>query len=335
MTSFKLREVFKPQKIEPSEEFDTIIVGGGPAGLGAALYSARYQLKTIIVTKTIGGQAVLAPFIENYLGLPNISGSDLVDKFLKHIMNYNIPIVIDEVVNIRKNDVKWIVETKSERNIQGYVVILATGSERRKLNVPGEEEFIGRGVSYCATCDAPFFKNKTVAVIGGGDAALISALYLAAIASKVYIIHRRGEFRAIKTYIDRVFENPKIETIMNTIVLEIIGKDKVEALRIRNIITGEEKLLKIDGVFVEIGSKPPTELFKKIGIETDENGYAIVKPDHSTNLPGIYVAGDSAGGPYKYRLEQIITAVAEGAIAADSAAKYIMSLKRELGKSKV
>ncbi|MEM4786171.1 MAG: FAD-dependent oxidoreductase, partial [Desulfurococcaceae archaeon] len=248
MTSFKLREVFKPQKIEPSEEFDTIIVGGGPAGLGAALYSARYQLKTIIVTKTIGGQAVLAPFIENYLGLPNISGSDLVDKFLKHIMNYNIPIVIDEVVNIRKNGVKWIVETKSERNIQGYVVILATGSERRKLNVPGEEEFIGRGVSYCATCDAPFFKNKTVAVIGGGDAALISALYLTAIASKVYIIHRRGEFRAIKTYIDRVFENPKIETIMNTIVLEIIGKDKVEALRIRNIITGEEKLLKIDGV---------------------------------------------------------------------------------------
>lgn len=328
MSSFKIREIPRFQKIEPSEEYDVTIVGSGPAGLGAALYSARYQLKTIIVSKTIGGQASLAPFVEDYLGLPDLPGSELVDRFIKHVMNYNIPILIDEVVDVKKNDVKWIVKTRSERSIKSYAVVLATGSEKKKLGIPGEEELVGRGISYCATCDAPFFRNKTVAVIGGGNAALASALYLTTIASKIYLIHRRGEFRAFKTYVDKVSSNPRIELLLNTIAVEIIGRDRVEALRLRNILSSEEKLVKIDGVFIEIGSKPPVDLFKKIGLETDENGYAVVKPDQSTNLPGIYVAGDSAGGPFKYRFEQIITAVAEGAKAADAVFKYLLQVKK-------
>lgn len=329
MSSFKLRGIPEFHRIEPSGEYDVVIVGGGPAGLGAALYSARYQLKTIIVTKTIGGQASIAPLVEDYLGLPNLPGSELVDKFVKHIANYSIPIVIDEVIDIKKNGIKWIVKTKSGRSIECYAVILATGSEKVRLGVPGEDEFIGKGVSYCATCDAPFFRNKNVAVVGGGNSALASALYLSTIASKIYIIHRRGEFRAFKTYIDRVLSNPKIESLLNTVVVEIVGKDRVEALKIRNNLTNEENLLKIDGVFIEIGSKPPVDLFKKIGLETDEKGYAVIKPDQSTNQPGIFVAGDSAGGPYKYRFEQIITAVAEGAKAADAAFKYLLQLKKE------
>lgn len=319
-----------PLTIQPEageEKYDVVVVGGGPAGLTAALYAARYELKTIVVTKLIGGLVTEATIVDDYIGLPEITGQELVNKFVAHVKKYNVPIVVDEVVDLKKQGELWCAETRLNKKYCGYAVILAVGSEKRKLRVPGEDRLTGKGVSYCATCDGPLFKGKTVAVVGGGNSALISALYLAELASKVYLIHRRSEFRAFPIYVERARSSPKIEFVLNSIVTEIIGKEKVEAVRIKNIAVDEEKTIPVDGVFIEIGLEPPTEFFKKIGIEVDENGFANVKPDMSTNLPGVYVAGDAAGGQCKYRFEQIITAAAEGAKAADAAFKYVIKMK--------
>ncbi|MEM1526313.1 MAG: FAD-dependent oxidoreductase [Ignisphaera sp.] len=306
------------------KEYEAVVVGAGPAGLTAALYLARYGVKTIVVSKDIGGRMALAPLIEDYPGLGSVPGAKLAELFVNHVKNLGVPIILDVVKDLKKEDNLWCIYTDSGRRICGYVVILAMGGENRKLNVPGEDKFLGRGVSYCATCDGPLFRNKVVAVVGGGNTALVSALYLADIASKVYLIHRRKEFRAYPTYIDKAKSHPKIEFILDSIVDKILGEDKVEGVKVKNIKTSEEITLKIDGIFIEIGVNPPTEFFKKIGIQVDETGRAIVKHDKSTNLPGLYVAGDAAGGPYKYVFDQIVTAAAEGAVAADAAFKYIL-----------
>ncbi|OYT40400.1 MAG: thioredoxin reductase [Desulfurococcales archaeon ex4484_58] len=326
--SLSFRLVGLPQTKPVEEKYDIIIVGGGPAGLSAALYAARYQLKSIVITKVLGGLVNEAPLVDDYLGIPEVTGSELIEKFVNHVKKYNVPIIIDEVVDVKRKDDLWCIETRSSRSsICGYAVILAVGSKKRKLDVPGEDRLIGRGVSYCATCDGPLFKDRIVAVVGGGNSALSSALYLASLASKIYLIHRRDQFRAFKMYVEKASKNPKIEFVLNSVVSEIIGEEKVEAIKVKNRVSDEEKTLKVDGVFVEIGSEPPREFFEKIGVETDEQGYAKINPDQSTNLPGIYVAGDAAGGPYKYRFEQIITAAGEGAKAADAAFKYILKLQ--------
>lgn len=322
---FKLTSPLRTRVIE--RDFEVIIVGAGPAGLSAALYCSRYGLKTLVISKTIGGKVSLAPLVDDYLGLPETPGSTLVEKFVKHVSKYNIPILIDEVVNISRGGGGWIVESKINGEFRSNVVILCLGTINRKLNVPGEDELLGKGVSYCATCDGPLFRDKVVAVVGGGNSALVSALYLSSLASLVYLIHRRSSFRAFKTYVDRVLENPKIKVLFNTVVTEIKGRDRVEAIKVKNVATGEEKEVNVNGVFIEIGSEPPRNFFQRIGVEVDEYGYAKVKPDMSTNLPGVFAAGDCAGGPCKYRFEQISTAIAEGAIAADAAFKYIQAVK--------
>ncbi|MGC9181917.1 NAD(P)/FAD-dependent oxidoreductase [Thermogladius sp.] len=325
--SFKLKIV--PVKAPTKEEvYDVVIVGGGPAGLTAALYSARYELKTVVVTKLVGGYVTEATIVDDYPGLPDIPGEELVNRFVNHVKKYNVPIIQDEVVDMYRKDKLWCVKTAGEKELCGYAVIIAVGSEKRKLNVKGEEEFSGRGVSYCATCDGPLFKDKIVAVVGGGNSALTSAIYLASLASKVYLIHRRDEFRAFRVYVEKALNNPKIEILKNSVVREIIGDTRVRAVRVENRATDEERVIEVDGVFVEIGLKPPREFFEKIGLEVDETGHAVVKVDRSTNLEGVFVAGDAAGGPYKYRFEQIITAAADGAIAADAAFKYILSVKK-------
>jgi thioredoxin reductase (NADPH) (EC 1.8.1.9) len=329
---FKLRSTLPfTQPVAIRDTYDVIVVGGGPAGLTSGLYLARYGLSTIIVTKIIGGMVSEAPMIDDYLGIPEVSGNDLVDKFVRHVKKYNVPLIIDEVIDIYKNPQReqlWCVKLKtSSKDICAYAIILAVGSEKRKLGVPGEKELLGRGVSYCAVCDGPLFAGKVVAVIGGGNSAFMSAMFLSNIASKVYLIHRRSTFRAFNVYVEAAKNNPKIEILTNNIVKEIIGGNKVEALKIVNTETKEERLLQVDGVFIEIGLNPPTEFFKRIGLEVDEEGRAKVNVDKSTNLPGIFVAGDAAGGPYKYKLEQIITSAAEGAIAADAAAKYVLTVK--------
>ncbi|MEM2024693.1 MAG: FAD-dependent oxidoreductase [Desulfurococcaceae archaeon] len=315
------------------EEYDVVVVGGGPAGLTAALYSARYGLDTVVVAKVLGGTVSEAPLIDDYMGLPEIAGNDLVDRFVKHVKKYGIPVLLDEVVEVYRGKDKqtWSVRLKNaRRELSSYAVILAIGSEKRKLGVPGEERLLGKGVSYCAVCDGPLFKDKVVAVVGGGNSALTSSLFLSNYVSKVYLLHRRDSFRAFEVYVKAAKANPKIEFLTSASVKEIVGSQRVEGIRVVNLKTSEEFTLKVDGVFVEIGFNPPTEFFKKIGIEIDEEGRAKVNVDKSTNLPGVFVAGDAAGGPLKYKLEQIVTAAAEGAIAADAAAKYVLSTRANL-----
>lgn len=335
--SFRLRTFVTPITREiVKDKYDVIIVGGGPAGLTAALYCARYGLDVVIITKTIGGLVAEAPLVDDYLGLPEISGNDLVERFTKHVKKYNVPIVIDEVLDVFKRepgDLYWCVKLKNIGSILcSYAIILAVGSEKRKLGVPGENEFLGKGVSYCAICDGPLYRGKDVAVIGGGNSAFTSALFLANLANKVYLIHRRSSFRAFKVYVDAAMNNPRIEILTDTVVKEIIGKEVVEGVKIINLKTNEESFLRVSGIFVEIGLNPPTDFFKKIGIKVDEEGRAVVNIDKSTSLPGIYVVGDAAGGPYKYKLEQIITAAADGAIAADAVSKYVALLKPTIQK---
>jgi thioredoxin reductase (NADPH) len=312
------------------DRYETIVVGGGPAGLTAALYSARYAHKTLLVAKLLGGNITEAPLVDDYIGIPDISGNDLVDKFVKHVKKYNVPIIIDEVVDVarRPGENLWCIRLRDmKKEVCAYSIILAVGSEKKKLGVPGERELVGKGVSYCATCDGPLFKGKVVAVVGGGNAALTSAIYLAKIASKVYLIHRRGEFRAFNVYVEAAKNSPNITFLLNSVITEIIGRDRVEAVKVLNKAEGRESIINVDGVFVEIGLQPPVEFFKKIGLELDETGRVRVNVDRSTNLPGIFVAGDAAGGPFKYRFEQIITAAADGAIAADAACKYVCALR--------
>ena len=332
MTDYSFRLTTIPAiKERPKESnYDVVIIGAGPAGLSAALYSARYGLKTIVIAREMGGKVSLAPLVDDYLGIPSIKGSELARKFITHVEQHKVPLVIDEVVDIIKDGARWRVETKNGERYYGFAVIIAIGSEKRRLNVPGESELLGKGVSYCATCDGPLFRGKIVAVIGGGNSALSSAIYLSSLASRVYLIHRRNEFRAFKTYVDQAKRNPKIEFKLNRVVVEILGKEKVEAVKLLNKSTSREELINVDGVFIEIGGEPPRKFFEKVGIEVDGQGYAKVNPDQSTNLPGIYVAGDAAGGPHKYRFEQIITAAAEGAKAADAAFKYIIGIKSKV-----
>ncbi len=316
-------------------DYDIVIVGGGPAGLTAAIYAARYELDTIVITKLVGGYMTEATIVDDYPGLPGIGGNELVERFVSHVRKFGVPIVTDEAVDIKREGGKWAVYTRLGKRYTGYAVVLAIGSRKRKLGVPGEDKLVGRGVSYCTTCDGPLFKDREVVVVGGGNSALISALYLAKICSRVYLVHRRNQFRAFPSYVEQALKNPKITPILNSVITEITGKEKVEAVKIKNRETGEEKIVRVDGVFIEIGLEPPTEFFKKIGIEVDETGHAITNPDMSTNLPGIYVAGDAAGGPCKYRFEQIITAAAEGAKAADAAFKYITRVKSMKGVVKI
>jgi len=296
---------------------DLIIVGGGPAGLCAGIYAARRGLKTLILEKGVaGGQLALAAEIGNYPGFESISGVELAKKMEEHAKALGVEFNLSEVLRIEEDGEEKKVST-SDKAYNAKAVILATGAVHRKLEAPGEEEFLGKGVSYCATCDGPLFRDKTVAVIGGGNHACEDAAYLADIAGKVYLIHRRDALRAEECRVKHV-EEKGVEFILDTVVEELVGEELLKEIKIKNVKTGETSTMKVDGVFVSIGVVPLDVLSKDLGVEVDEKGFIKVDETQMTNIPGVYAAGDVTGG-----VLQVATAVGEGCIAALSAYGYI------------
>ncbi len=308
------------ESFDPEHIYDLIVLGGGPTAIGCAIYAARFAMDVLILGKTFGGLIATTHVVENYPGITTASGTELMEMFRDHMNSLNIPYISDEVKNIEKFEDYFVLSTFFQK-FKAYSIVIATGSERRKLGIPGEEEFTGRGVSYCATCDGPFFKDKVVCVIGGSDSAVKEALYLTENTKKVYIIYRREEIRAEPINKKRVYENEKIEIINNTKVVEIKGEEG----KVKSVIFNNSMEFDIDGVFIEIGSDPNTALAKNIGVNTNEKGEIIINRKSETNIPGIFAAGDVADAPFK----QAITGVAEGVIAAYSAFDYLKNIKIE------
>ncbi|MEO3993606.1 MAG: FAD-dependent oxidoreductase [Desulfurococcaceae archaeon TW002] len=321
-----------PKKPRETETLDVLVVGAGPAGLSAALYSKRLGLKTACIGEDLGGTLNEAGMVDDYIGIPDIPGPELAKIFVEHVRKYEVPIYRDSVIDIVKENSKFKITTKSGVVFTARAVILAVGSKRRKLGVPGEAEFAGKGVTYCAPCDAPLFKEKVVAVVGGGNSALQSALLMTSYATKTYLIHRRDSFRAYDVYVKLVTNHPKIELVLNSVVRSIGGDKSVEWIEVENLVTHEIRKIKVDGVLIEIGSEPPKEFFTRIGLKLDEHGYVIVEPGQKTNIEGMFAAGDCTGGPYKKKFDQVVTAVAEGALAALSAYEYLTKIGLERGE---
>lgn len=289
-----------------------IIIGSGPAGLTAALYTARDDMKPVIVGGVAaGGQLMLTTTVENFPGFTDgIYGSDLIDSIRKQAEKFGARFIGEDVIDIDFKTYPFKVKTDSVE-FETYSIIIATGASAKWLRIESEKKFIGRGVSSCATCDGPFFKNKKVVVVGGGDTALEDAIFLTKFATKVTIIHRRNEFRANKTSQDKILSNQKINIIWDSTITEILGNKTVSGIKIKNIKTNEEEHLDIDGVFVAIGHSPNTN-FLKNKLELDEQGYIITKDEVKTKIDGVFVAGDVSDNIY----QQAITAAGKGAEAA-------------------
>jgi len=292
-------------------DYEVAIIGAGPAGYTAAIYAIRAGLKIIVLDKGLGGGlAAVSPNIENYPGFKSISGMELVEKMKQHASKYTKINFGEEVKNISQKKDLFTVET-DKKSYEVKAIILCLGTEYRKLNAPGEKELSGKGVSYCATCDGFFFKDRKVAVVGGGNSALIEAIYLKQIGCKeVYLVHRRDQLRAEKAYQDEAVEKG-VQIIYNTHVESINGKDKVEFLKLHDVKTDKKSELTVDGVFISIGEEPQSKLALELGVKLDEKGFIIADKKGRTNIKGVYAAGDITGG-----LRQVVTACAEGANAA-------------------
>lgn len=300
---------------------DILVIGAGIAGISAALYASRSGMNVTVIDEVgCGGQVLQIDSLENYPGVfPAVNGYDFMETAKKQALTFGAEIIKATVTSIDKKGNEFYAAT-SKGEFSASALILATGAEHNMLDVKGEKEFASAGVSYCAVCDGPFFRNKTVTVIGGGDSAGTEALYLANLAEKVHIIHRKPYFRMIKSISDRIFANPKIEAHFSSVVQEIKGSGKVSAVQIENVITKEVSDIQTDGVFIFAGMKPRTSLLEML--KKDAGGYIITDEKMGTLIPGLYIAGDVRSKP----LRQIVTAASDGAIAAHSAAEYVKSL---------
>ncbi|MBE6161161.1 MAG: thioredoxin-disulfide reductase [Firmicutes bacterium] len=301
--------------------YDIIIIGAGPAGLTSAIYGKRAGKKTLVLeARSYGGQIINTLKIENYPVAPHISGFDFATNLYNQVKELGVDINFERVTGINdKGDYKEVITSKN--TYEAKTVIIATGSQNKKLGLPEENKLIGKGISYCATCDGAFYKEKVVAVVGGGNTAVEDAIYLSNVANKVYLIHRRDEFRAEENLVNELKEKDNIEIIYNSQVTKINTDDKITSIEVTNK-DGNNKILDIDGLFVAIGRNPENESFEGL-IEQDEAGYIISHEDCHTNVDGIFVAGDNR----KKDVRQLVTATSDGAIAATEAIKYINSKK--------
>ena len=300
--------------------YDVIIIGGGPAGMTAAIYAKRAMLNALLIERNYmnGGQILNTYEVDNYPGLPGISGFDLGSKMSEHADKFGI-----EKVSTSVNSINLLPEIKTvstdDGDFSGKTVIIASGNSPKKLGVPGEEELLGMGVSYCATCDGAFFKGKTTAVVGGGDVAVEDAIFLSRGCEKVYLIHRRNEFRAAKFLQEQLFNTSNIEIIYDSIVTKINGTDSVTSAIVKNIKDSSEKDIPINGIFLAVGNDP--NVIASSGLDSDEKGYIKAGEDCKTNIPGVFAAGDIR----TKGLRQVVTAVADGANAIESVQKYLMN----------
>ncbi|MDP2750355.1 MAG: FAD-dependent oxidoreductase [Nanoarchaeota archaeon] len=307
------------------ETYDVVIIGAGAAGMTAAIYAIRYKLKTLLIASEIGGTINEAHIVENWPGIVKVSGLDLMMQMKAHVDSFKVPVIEDEVIGLNyANDTaeagkNFKIVTKNNDSVNAKAVILAIGTKRRQLNVKGEKEFLGKGVSYCATCDAPFYKGKVAVVIGGANSACMASVLLSEYCEKVYQVYRQSSLRAEPTWVDRVTENKKIQVIYEANVTEIHGEKFVEKVKLDN---GKE--LKVDGVFIEVGAVPNIALIKNLNIEVDKADCIIVDSDMKTNVPGACAAGDVTNT----KLKQLITAAGDGARAALSSYKFVKEMKK-------
>jgi len=300
--------------------YDVVIIGGGPAGLTAGLYSSRAKLKTLLIERMImGGQVMTTTKVENYPGFPGgIDGPDLMIRFQEHCQEFGLETITGDVTGLRLDGTDKIL-TVDDQEIRARAVIITTGAEPSKLEVPGETEFTGRGVSYCATCDGAFFREQEIAIVGGGDTAAEEALFLTRFASKVYLIHRRDSLRATKLLQDRLFANDKIEVLWNSRIQEVKGDQTgMTSVVLGSTANAETRDLPLQGLFVAIGVTPKAHFLTEV-LELDPDGHILTDPECRTSLPGVFAAGDVR----KKILKQIATAVGDGAVAAIMAEKYL------------
>ena len=317
-------ETSSKEETKEGKTYDAIIIGGGPAGLTAGIYLSRARMDTLLIEKAMpGGQAILTEIIENYPGFPHgIAGPELMQKMEEQAVRFGLKIEYGETEEVKIKEDKVKIVKINNKEYRTLTIILASGAEASKLEVPGEEELRGRGVSYCATCDAPFFKHQKIVVVGGGDTAIEEALYLTKFVWEVTIIHRRDRLRATKILQERVFANKKINFAWDSVVTKILGKEKVEGVLIQNKKTGEEKEIPCQGVFVFVGNVPNSKFLNKV-VKLDQKGYIFTDDNMMTSQEGIYACGDVR----KKLLRQVVTACGEGATAAYAAQKYIEEIK--------
>ena len=311
-----------------SDFYDLVIIGGGPGGLSAAIYALRAAMKTVLVEKGItGGQVTMSDEVENYPGFTHISGAELSMKFTQHAQSYELEMISQEVTALDPGLDHHTVKLANGESLKAHAVILATGGSPKKLDVPGEREFYGKGVSYCATCDGFFFRGKTVVVVGGGDSAAEEALYLAKLCKKVYIAHRRDELRASKILQQRIFDDCNIEMLWNTVATDIrAGSDGVERVELKDTVTADTRELDVDGVFIFVGFNPNNQLVPA-GTRMNADGMVVTDEKCETNSPGVYVIGDLR----EKFARQIVLSAADGCTAALAAAYFVDAKKSAQG----
>ncbi len=301
--------------------YELAIIGSGPAGLSASVYASRFGIKHVVLGGIMGGTISEAHKVDNYLGIEDVSGIDISQRFMKHAKKYGTEVIIESVKTItKKKDGLFEITFGENKKIFSRTILLATGTRRKKIGMKGEEMFFGKGVSYCATCDGFFYKNKIVGVVGGANSAVSAAVYLAEIAQKVYLIYRKNKLPAEEYWVKLLKKKKNIEILYNLNVVEILGEKKVEKIILDGAYKGKG-VLSLDGLFIECGSNPNIDFTEDLGIKKDEGGFIKIQKDGATSVPGVWAAGDITDGSNKF--SQIITAASEGAIAAKGIYNYL------------